>query len=312
MRPGADAPSWLPPSTADVPLKARVLQVLDSDRFYCEYQPIVDAFSERPIAYEALARFELGGQEVAPNLVFGSLRSDSTLFFMLESKLKSFQIAHRPAGYRLFINIDPHVCIESYQVRHWTELFRRTDDVVVEMIENTTSTNLDQVQSFIHELAQLDVPCALDDVGGPRHLFCFDLLEQCGYIKLDRRWFWRHEHDASYRPLLSGLLEFARARGIRTIIEGVESEAQLRIAQSLGVDLLQGYLFSDKFLRVDQYARLMARPTETAAPLETHLRANDTADFEVPAATDAAARTPKRDSGRSDRTASVDLTVPGP
>jgi EAL domain-containing protein (putative c-di-GMP-specific phosphodiesterase class I) len=260
MAPGADTCVRVLPSHTDLPLKARALQVLDSECFRCEYQPIVDVFSERVVAYEALARFELGGEEVAPNLVFGSLRSDPTLFFVLESKLKAFQLAHRPRGARLFLNIDPLVCIEPYQVEHWTQLFRSRDDVVVEVVENIQAATLQAVQSFIFELAQLDVRCALDDVGGPQTLFCFDLMEQCGYLKLDRRWFWRYHHDPAYRPLLKGLLDFARARGIGTVVEGVEEPEHLQIARTLGVDQVQGYLFREHIVQ----ARSPAAEVQTA------------------------------------------------
>lgn len=235
--------SWVPRQS--IPLKARVLQVLDGDRYHCEYQPIVEASSGRIVAYEALARFEVQGEEVAPNLVFGSLRNDPTLFFLVESKLKAFQLKHRPIGAALFVNLDPMVCTEAYQVSHWTQLFRDQDHLVVELLENTQPKDLQAVQSFVFELAQCDVLCAIDDLGGPQTLVCFDLVEQCGYVKLDRRWFWRYEHDVAYRPLLSGLVAFARARGIGTVLEGVETTKQLELARELGVDCVQGFLFQE-------------------------------------------------------------------
>lgn len=256
---GADADAWPTPALGvGRPLKARVLQLIDEQRLRCEYHPIVDVATEAPIAYEALARFDLDGEEVAPDLVFAALNHDHTLLFMLESKIKEVQIANRPVEGELFVNLDPHACVEPYQVEHWVDTFQGQPDLVVELIENTTSANLTRVQSFLHELRRVDIRYALDDVGGPRSMFCFDLLEDCHFMKLDRRWFWSIGADRAYLVLLRGLVDFARAKGIEVIIEGVESPQHLEVARQLGIHRAQGALFSE---HVHRPLRVRPRPT---------------------------------------------------
>jgi len=262
---GADGDVWTtPPTGVALPLKARVLQLIDEQRLRCEYHPIVDVRTETTVAFEALARFDLDGEEVAPNLVFAALNHDHTLLFMLESKIKDLQVSHRPAQGHLFVNLEPHACVEPYQVRHWVDTLQDHGDVVVELIENTTTANLSRVQSFLHELRRVGVRCALDDVGGPRSMFCFDLLDDCHYIKLDRRWFWRVEADRAYLVLLRGLVEFAVAKGIGCIIEGVETRRHLEIARQLGIQLAQGALFADRIRRLPPPVRRSSpKPTST-------------------------------------------------
>lgn len=252
---GGDADTWTtPPTGVALPLKARVLQLIDEQRLRCEYHPIVDVQREVVVAHEALARFDLDGEEVAPNLVFAALNHDHTLLFMLESKIKDVQVEHRPASGYLFLNLDPHACVEPYQVRHWIDSLRGHERVVVELIENTTTANLLKVQSFLHELRRVGIQVALDDVGGPRSMFCFDLLDDCHYIKLDRRWFWRIEADRAYLVLLRGLVDFALAKGIGCIIEGVETRKHLEVARQLGIQLAQGALFADHVRRIPKSA----------------------------------------------------------
>jgi len=254
-----------PPTGVNLPLKARVLQLIDEQRLRCEYHALVDVRTEATFGFEALARFDLDGEEVAPNLVFAALNHDHTLLFMLESKIKEVQIQHRPPQGHLFLNLDPHACVEPYQVRHWISSLRRHPDVVVEIIENTTTSNLSMVQSFLHELRRADIRCALDDVGGPRSMFCFDLLDDCHFIKLDRRWFFRIEEDRAYLVLLRGLVDFAIAKGIGCIIEGVETRRHLEVARHLGIHLAQGTLFSD---RVRRLPRPRAVGPRTSGPRE--------------------------------------------
>jgi EAL domain-containing protein (putative c-di-GMP-specific phosphodiesterase class I) len=234
----------------DTPLKAKIVRVLESKRLACEYQPIVQTKTEQVWGYEALARFVLDGASVAPNEVFDSLHDDRTLFFALESRSKSFQMEHRPKGARLFVNLDPHVCEEPYQLQHWLDHFSGQSDLVIEIIENTTVTNLENIQMFSAKLIEHGIQVALDDVGGSRNLFSFELLDSCNYVKLDRRWFERLEQDNAYRSLITGLVQFAKARGIAIVLEGVETRRHLSIAKTLGVDFVQGYLFRDAFMNV--------------------------------------------------------------
>src|SRR5262245_14619705 len=143
MRRVAAIDSEVPRSKTETPLKAKIVRVIEGRRLSCEYQPIVETETERVWGYESLARFVVDGQVIAPNEVFDSLHDDRTLFFALESRSKSFQMEHRPKDKRLFLNLDPHVCEEPYQLAHWLETFAGQHDLIIEIIENTTITNLE-------------------------------------------------------------------------------------------------------------------------------------------------------------------------
>lgn len=239
-----------PPLKTQPDLRPQVLRLIERNRLACEYQPIVRVSTGVPWAYEALARFQLDGLAIAPNLVFDALHTDRTLFFMLEARTKRFQIQHRPPGARLFVNLDPHVCEVDYQLEHWLGVFSEQEDLVVEIIENTSESNLDAVRHFAQRLYAAGIDVALDDVGGHRNFFAFDLLDHCQVIKLDRHWLLRFQGDPAYMKLVSGLLDFARSRGILCVLEGVETKAHLQTAALLGVDFVQGFYFRDDFITV--------------------------------------------------------------
>jgi len=246
-------------SKAPAETKADVFRILETSRLACEYQPIIRASNLEIWGYEALARFTLDGRSVPPDRVFEALHTDRTLFFMLESRTKRFQIKHRPKGTRLFVNIDPHVCELDYQLEHWLSAFSDQDDIVVEIIENTGVSNVDAVRHFTERVTDAGVQVALDDVGGHNSLFSFELLEHCHVIKLDRRWLARFERDPAYGQLVQGLLAFAKARGIASVLEGVETSEHLARAQALGVDFVQGFLFRDAFANVQDTARMLTQ-----------------------------------------------------
>lgn len=240
-------------------LKAAILRHVEAHRFSCEYQPLIRVSDGAIRGYEALSRFQLDGKSVPPSQVFSALHEDRTLFFMVEARSKAFQLQHRPEGVELFVNLDPHVCAESWQVDHWTRALSGQPQLVVEVLERTTATNLESIMALVASLGAAGARLALDDVGGAKNLFSFDLLEQVNVIKLDGGWFKRLE-DPAYEPLLAGLISFASQRGIETILEGVETSEQLELAESLGVDMVQGFLFRDRFRTVEGPAPMLPDP----------------------------------------------------
>lgn len=246
-------------------MKAEVLRILEANQLACEFQPIVRVSNQEIWAYEALARFRIDDDAVAPNLVFDALHSDRTRFFMLESRSKRFQIRHRPKGVRLFVNLDPKVVEIDHHLEHWLGIFGSQDDLVVEILENTSADNLDSVTTFADRLYAMGVNVALDDVGGHGNFFSFELLDHCQVLKLDRYWLSRFERDPAYIDLIKGMLAFARSRGIHSVLEGVETAGHLACAQDLGIDFVQGFLFRDAFINVQEPVAGPARLTDTSA-----------------------------------------------
>ena len=243
-------------------LKAAILRHVETHRFSCEYQPLVRVEDGSVAGYEALSRFKLDGAVVPPSVVFSALHADRTLFFMLEARSKAFQIEHRPLDGDLFVNLDPHVCEEPWQVDHWARALTGHEALVVEVLERTTATNLEAITRLVKRFGAAGVRVALDDVGGQKNLFSFDLLEQVHVLKLDGGWF-KRLLDPAFRPLLDGLLAFARERKIESVLEGVETPEHFELAQQLGVDLVQGYLFRNQFKNIEGPAPRLPEPSQS-------------------------------------------------
>jgi len=234
---------------------------LDLDSFGCEYQPIICPLTQDIFAYEALARFKSNGKSIPPNLVFDELHKYPQSFFKLEALMKDFQICHRPANRPLFVNLDPHVCARKEHLAHWLSFFQGQENLVVEIIENTTTNNLTNVIQFMGELGQFGGQLALDDFGSPGRMFSLDMLEYTNYLKLDMHWLNLIARNDSYKLLLKGLIEFAKAKKIPCIFEGIETREKLKLAEQMGADYVQGFLFKDQFMQVPSRYCLEFGPT---------------------------------------------------
>ena len=228
-----------------------VSEIIDQRLFGVEYQPLVDCATQNTVAYEALARFyNPAGAPVSPLEVFRRLHDSPMLLARVEYQLKQLQLEYRPAGVLLFINLDPDAYHGfGYQGADnpLLQLLAEEPSLVVELIENTCITDAAASEMLSNDLRRIGKQLALDDVGAPDSVVSLPILSIVDYVKFDRSWLQRWQEPASL-ILLDSLVSYARRTGKRTVLEGVETEQHLQQARQLGFDLVQGYLYRDRFI----------------------------------------------------------------
>ncbi|WP_027859289.1 EAL domain-containing protein [Marinobacterium jannaschii] len=229
-----------------------LMGIIKQRLYGAEYQPLVCLKTAEIYAWEALARFYTdSGLSISPAIVFEALHDSPLTLAQVELDLKQLQLEGRPQGYPLFLNLDPDAylgfAIEG-QTNPLVDLICRSDQVVVELIENTSVSDANACNQLSQVFHQQDIELALDDVGAPGSMLSLQVLEAVDFIKFDRSWLGCREDSAKF-AMLQSLIGFAAGSGKRTVLEGVETEADLRWAQRLGVDLVQGFLYRDQFRR---------------------------------------------------------------
>lgn len=228
-----------------------VLEILESCRFGVQYEPIVEVASGQTIAHEALARFQRpDGSTLRAGQVFAWLHGAPSLLVETELALKRLQLEHAP-GHTVFLNLDPDSFAGAPDGgADFLGLFRGSRiDVVVEAIENLDAGDAERGRAMVTALADAGVPFALDDVGAASALVSFDMLAFADYLKFDQSLL---HHPRSPRPLavVEALVAMAARTGARAILEGIETQADLDVARDLGIPLVQGHLFRDRYVVV--------------------------------------------------------------
>ncbi|MCR5122529.1 MAG: EAL domain-containing protein, partial [Ruminococcus sp.] len=74
-------------------------------------------------------------------------------------------------------------------------------------------------------------------------------------VKIDKSILWSAEKSELGRIILENTVRMIKQMGLKILVEGVETQAQLDLLKSIGVDYLQGYFFSrpipkDSFMRL--------------------------------------------------------------
>jgi EAL domain-containing protein (putative c-di-GMP-specific phosphodiesterase class I) len=230
--------------------RSALARLIAGDGLTMVVQPIVDVRTRTVHAYEALARFgqpridgsplhwfsladELGQR---PALERACLRGALDLF------------AQRPAGTSLSVNLSAPVLLEDAtmaMLEHaGTGVPGDLAGLIVEITEETLVHSDMQLLTAIEPLRARGARLAVDDMGAG-----YSGLRQItsvlpSYLKLDRSLVSGIDRDDERAALVGALAGYSKQVGSLLVAEGVETDAELRAIQRLGVPLVQGFYFS--------------------------------------------------------------------
>jgi EAL domain-containing protein (putative c-di-GMP-specific phosphodiesterase class I) len=222
--------------------------ILDAGSYWSEYEPIIELASGKVVGYEALARFERpSGGSVSPGTFFSLIHGEPDLLFRAELALKKHQIRHAPPGAELFLNLDPDSWVaagEGIDNPLLDLIASAPGRVVVEVIENLDVGDVVASRGMVAALRARGMRVALDDVGAANSLLSFEALDEAEVLKFDRT-ILKALGRPRRRAAIIALARMARETGGRTVLEGVETPSDLRLAVELGVDMVQGWFFKE-------------------------------------------------------------------
>jgi EAL domain-containing protein (putative c-di-GMP-specific phosphodiesterase class I) len=228
---------------------ATIEKLIKTDSFFHSYQPVKNLKNNRLFGVESLIRCDA----YDPLRLFQQARK-AKLLFELDTKsilksIETFKNSHLVAtGCKLFVNIFPSTLLhEGFDgfVSHVKEMASGIiDQIVFEINESAEEHDLwDQLKAkgTIPNLQKDGFLIALDDFGEGsisfRHLFEYDP----DYIKLSRTVTANIEEFEKKRKIVDLLVKYCDDQ-TKLILEGIEKESELAIAEQLGVELGQGYL----------------------------------------------------------------------
>ncbi len=134
----------------------------------------------------------------------------------------------------------------------------------LEITESAVMYDHERGAATIRELKDLGVQIALDDFGtGHSSLAALSTLP-ADILKIDRAFVDRID-ERDIRVIVETVTTMAHGLDLRVVAEGVETEGQLRVLQSLGCDTVQGYLLSPP-VSADEAAALLRRDGLTVSP----------------------------------------------
>ncbi|MCR9256253.1 MAG: EAL domain-containing protein [Alphaproteobacteria bacterium] len=249
-----------------------ILDAINQERYETWYQPIVHAAkpdADNPFAMEGLFRLrDKDGTIIPPAQVFDIVGQANLLFSVdLAARRSAVETAARArTRSKIFVNFnpssiyDPAYCLRTTAAAIGA-LGMRPNDIVFELTETHRAKDLAHLKGILAFYRSAGFGVAIDDIGsgwsGLNMLHEF----RPDFVKVDMDLVRDVDTDKYKQPIVEHLIQIAQANGIRTIGEGVETEAEAAWLRDKGVDYLQGFYFArpaplQNFLDAEQNRRV--------------------------------------------------------
>ena len=114
----------------------------------------------------------------------------------------------------------------------------------VEITETVLIENLDDNILKIKALKELGMKVALDDFGTGYSSLNYLVKLPLSHVKIDKSFISNMSKGSEYIKLIGLIIEVTHSLGLKVIAEGVETYDELAILDGMGIDFIQGYLFS--------------------------------------------------------------------
>ena len=240
---------------ARLDMERSLQHALQQDQFVLHYQPRVDAMTGELRAMEALVRWEHPERGLVPPLDFIPLAEETGLILRLGEIVMEQACAQLARWKTMGLPVVPvSINVSPYQFNHGDVketfaacLARHAVDpglVEIEITESSMIGEQEEISAELSGLRGLGIKLLVDDFGtGYSSLSQLQRLDMDG-LKVDRAFTGQLCESAEGEVFFRAIMSMAHALGMSVVAEGVETEEQLRILQSLSCDEIQGYYIS--------------------------------------------------------------------
>lgn len=250
----------------------QIIEGVDTERLFLQYQPIIDIDSNKISAFEALARLDSEKFGNISPLEFISIAEKTKQIIPLgrEIIVEAFEFL-KTLNNKGFDDIDMSINISAIQllrrdfvktvIELMEEMEINPENICFEITETTFASNYKQINKILGELKDYGIKIAIDDFGtGYSSIFRLRELN-ANYIKIDKYFIDKLLVLDPEEAITGDIISMAHRIGCLVIAEGVETEEQRQYLEDNGCDKIQGYLIA-RPLYEDMALQLLERQME--------------------------------------------------
>ena len=226
----------------------KIKELIEEGGIFCQFQPIVDIKTQKPIKYEALVRLKDKTNIYYPNQFLSNIHF-TTLYTLLTQKVLEIVLDKiEKTGKHISINLS-FSDITDNKLYHnlLTTLTLKKElasKLTIELLETEALEHKELIAKRLRELKNLGISVAVDDFGSGYSNFTIFQELPIDILKIDGMLIKNIAQDRISYSIVDAITQFADNIGIKTIAEFVENEQIIQILKDLGIRYGQGYYFS--------------------------------------------------------------------
>lgn len=222
-----------------------VNEILVKNKFYYNFQPIVDAHSGEIFAYEALMRSDTP-QFISPLTVLKYAEISGRLYDVQKATFKNVikyieDNEEKFTDRKVFINSIPGCRLRGEDAVDIHPRIKKFNKYVVIELTEQAEIGEDEIEGIKADFKNIGVETAVDDYGTGYSNISNLLLYMPDYVKIDRMLLTEIHLSPQKQHFVKEIVEFAHENNIKALAEGIETTEELRSVIELGVDYIQGY-----------------------------------------------------------------------
>jgi EAL domain-containing protein (putative c-di-GMP-specific phosphodiesterase class I) len=217
-------------------------------RFAMAFQPIADTMTGTVFAQEALARGRDGEGAAS---VFDKVPLSKRHLFESICRQRALEAVREMGtnGARISLNVSPEAVLDQEfgiceTIRAARTLGLHERQLILELTEKQKASDVRAIRDLIIPFRKRGMMVALDDFGAGYNGIQTLLDLKPDVVKFDMGLINRIDTCEMQQTLISSLAEACSRLDIIVVAEGVETLPQARMLQSIGIALMQGYLFA--------------------------------------------------------------------
>jgi EAL domain-containing protein (putative c-di-GMP-specific phosphodiesterase class I) len=216
------------------------------------FHPMVNPRTGQIEAYECLMRAVLPGGEIkSPAEMIGAARAAGILLHLDRvAQISAIQNAARMnISESVFVNFnpsttcDPELCLRE-TVTCAASAGIEPSRIVFEVTESECVSDTRHLKKVLNFYRSQGFRIALDDLGSGYSSLNLLTEVRPDFVKLDMALIRGIDNDLYKQHVTRSLLEMSSCLGVRTVVEGVETDGEWAWATNHGADMIQGFYFA--------------------------------------------------------------------
>lgn len=229
-------------------------RALEHNELTAVYQPIITPDTEQIVGAELLLRWNLNGKSISPEIFIPVAEMTGMVFsigdWVFREGCKAQADWQRRWGDQapyVSINLSARQLNHKQLLNNFSAILQETGanpaKIVVELTEAALMPDVESNLTVFHRLADLGLQIAIDEFGTGYSSLAQLIQLPINLLKISKSFVDDLESQHEKQVLIRTVIGLGHSLGLKLIVEGVETEAQLAELKQYGCDFIQGYFF---------------------------------------------------------------------